>query len=260
VAVLQTNKQVNGSQTTFHISNPAFESHRDEICTWHLTLEYHGLGAWEHLFQRHKLRCARKIDFFLRCEWGVVGVGVNPPDSFLTPQHPSLSIHESLSCTLLQHSTSTALLTSYTHNQRTLVYWVCAGTTRVGVLLVASLDSLIKQSGARRRKVFPRCCAPLGLPAGFRKQFFIVSQSLYIKKICTGKGFFLRKTRRKTRRHTRCSVLQCVTVRDSVLKRVAMCCNELLCCSAWHCVVVRCCTRATMCCGVQQCESQCVTV
>jgi len=257
VAVLQTNKQVNGSQTTFHISNPAFESHRDEICTWHLTLEYHGLGAWEHLFQRHKLRCARKIDFFLRCEWGVVGVGVNPPDSFLTPQHPSLSIHESLGCTLLQHSTSPALLTSHTHNQRTLVYGVCAGTTRVGVLLVASLDSLIKQSGARWRRGFRRCCAPLGLPAGFRKQFFMYHSLHISKKPVLAKVFFKEK---RAEKRADILVAVCFTVRDSVLKRVAMCCNELLCCSAWHCVVVSCCTRATMCCGVQQCESQCVTV
>ena len=54
-----------------------------------------------------------------------------------------------IGCTLLQHPTSHALLTSPTPCERELVYGACIGTAQVGVSLVAPLDSLFKRSSLR---------------------------------------------------------------------------------------------------------------
>jgi len=66
-----------------------------------------------------------------------------------TPKHPLASFQTGLGCTLLQHPTSPALLTSPTPHQSELVCGACIGTAQIGTSLVAPLGFIFKQSSLR---------------------------------------------------------------------------------------------------------------
>jgi len=63
--------------------------------------------------------------------------------------HPLTSFQNGLGCTLLQHSTSPALLTSPTPRQSELVCGACIGTAQIGASLVAPLEFIFKRSSLR---------------------------------------------------------------------------------------------------------------
>ena len=63
--------------------------------------------------------------------------------------HALASFHHSLGCTLLQHPTSPALLTSPTPCQRVLVCGACIGTAQVGSSFFAPLEFIFRRSSLR---------------------------------------------------------------------------------------------------------------
>jgi len=63
-----------------------------------------------------------------------------------TPTHPLASLQNGLGCTLLQHPTSPALLTSPTPRQSELICGACIGTAQIGISLVAPLGFIFKRS------------------------------------------------------------------------------------------------------------------
>ena len=69
--------------------------------------------------------------------------------TFTSPTHPLASFQHGLGCTLLQHPTSHALLTSPTPCQREFVCGACIGTAQVGASLVAPIEFIFKRSSLR---------------------------------------------------------------------------------------------------------------
>jgi len=69
--------------------------------------------------------------------------------TFTNPTHPLASFQNGPGCTLLQHPTSPALLTSPTPRQSELVCGACIGTAQIGASLVALLGFIFKRSSLR---------------------------------------------------------------------------------------------------------------
>ena len=66
-----------------------------------------------------------------------------------TPPTPWQAFENGLGCTLLQHPTSPALLTSPTPCKREFVCGACIGTAQIGASLVVPLGFIFKQSSLR---------------------------------------------------------------------------------------------------------------